>query len=575
MIPYRMRTFLYIIFTFLFLFSCQKKTSNNPKSKNTKAEVNQTIVTANRFYEHKEFDSAFFYYNKLKFLCDPVTDSENYINSINRMAEIQQDHADYAGSENTIKEGLPHLKHVKKQSQIWSTYVILSINYLNTYDYKNALLYNQKALRLNTEEWRKLAAKNNIAVILMEEKKYYEALQIFLSLVTKKEVADNDEFQGKALDNIGFCYFKINDLEEALSYFKKSLEIRQKQNNSFDLGKSYQHFAKFYEESNPVLAKKYMLLSYEKFSRINTIDERLSTLKLIIKNSSDRELKKYSIIYVNLIDSVFEARQKAKNQYAKIKYDSKKEKNENLRLKTHKVENETQLERQRNRNIISYIIIAFCLSLVTVLYFYLTSKGNKDKIKASYQSETRIAKKLHDELANDIYHTMAFAENKNLSIAENKEQLLNNLEAIYSRTQDISKENNPTITSENYVLNLKKMIAGFNTPSTNVLLNGVETIDWDEIQKTKKTTVYRILQELLVNMNKHSAATLVTITLKKTDKTVMISYTDNGKGIDLNTIQFKNGLYNVESRILAIKGEIHIDSATEKGFKVALKFPLR
>ncbi|KQX02319.1 ATP-binding protein [Flavobacterium sp. Root420] len=64
------------------------------------------------------------------------------------------------------------------------------------------------------------------------------------------------------------------------------------------------------------------------------------------------------------------------------------------------------------------------------------------------------------------------------------------------------------------------------------------------------------------------------INFKKTDKSVIINYTDNGKGIDVHNIIFKNGLHNVESRILSIKGEIDIDTAPEKGFKVFIKFPL-
>ena len=104
--------------------------------------------------------------------------------------------------------------------------------------------------------------------------------------------------------------------------------------------------------------KNICCLSYNQFTIVNNADERLSSLKLIIQNSSGTELKKYSTIYVNLVDSIFEVRQKAKNQFARVKYDSKREKNENLKLKTHKAENELQLERQKNRNIISYIIIA-------------------------------------------------------------------------------------------------------------------------------------------------------------------------------------------------------------------------
>ncbi|RKR11265.1 hypothetical protein C8C83_2973 [Flavobacterium sp. 90] len=574
MIPKRLRSTLYIYFTFLFFLSCQEKDFKIPQQKNTKAEVQKAITTADTLFNNNKLDSAFYYYNKAKFICNPITNADYYVATLNRMAEIQQMHADYAGSETTLTEVFPYLKYAQKTPQIWNSYVIQSINYLNTYDYNKAILYNQKALELKTEEWRKLVSKNNIAVILMEEGKHKEALSIFLSLILKKEVINDTIFQGRALDNIGFCYFKTNDTVKALYFLNKSLHLRKKKNNPFDLGKSYMHFAKFYEKSNPSLAKKYMLLSYEKFSSINNTDEKLSSLKIIITNSTNKELKKYSTMYVNLVDSVFEIRQKAKNQFAKIKYDSKKEKNENLKLKTYKVENELQLERQKNKNIISYIIIVLSLSLILVLYFYLTSRGNREKIEATYKSETRIAKKLHDELANDIYHTMAFAENKNLSLAENKEQLLNNLDIIYSRTRDISKESSPIVTSEKYILYLKKMISGFNTPHINLLVNGLESIPWDEIEKNKKITIYRVLQELLVNMKKYSDASLVGITFKMTNNNVAITYTDNGKGIDLNTITFKNGLHNVENRILAIKGIIDIDSVPEKGFNVFIKFPV-
>lgn len=569
-----MRFFIFTFLAFLAFVSCQQKSRRNTSKKSTKPEIEKLIIIADRFYDAKKSDSAFYYYNKVKFICNPLTDTENYIGSINRMADIQQSQWDYIGSESTITEAIPYLKHIKNPDLAWNTYVTLSINYLNTYDYKNALLYNKKALELKIKPWQKLASQNNIAVILMEEERYRESLDIFLSLIKKIEVTSNDQFYAKTLDNIGFCYFKINNLNEAEYYLNESLDIRQRNKWPFDLGKSYLHFSKFHKKSNPALAKRYMLLSYEQFSVINNVDERLSSLKLIIQNSSDKELKKHSILYVNLVDSIFEVKQKAKNQFAKIKYDSKKEKNENLRLKTYKAENELQIEKQKNRNTISYIIIVLSLSLVTVLYFYLTLKGNKEKIEATYNSETRMAKKLHDELANDIYHTMAFAESRNLALAENRVQLINNLEAIYSRTSDISKEKCAIVTDKNYVSALREMIAGFGTPNTSVTIHRLDSVNWQNIEKSNKVTIYRVLQELLVNMKKHSNASLVRIHFKTSEKNIIINYTDNGKGIDLNNIKFKNGLHNVENRILNIHGEIDIDSAPDKGFKVFLKFPL-
>lgn len=574
MIPKRIPFTFYLLLTVLVFFSCQKNKTLHETRTNKKAEINKLRGIADTFFYKNKFDSAFFYYNEAIIRCSPSNDAENYISSLNRMAIIQETHGDYAGSEATITKALPYTKLVKNQFHVWNLYTTLGLNYLNTFDYKNALLYHQKASQLNVNPWKKLASKNNIAITLIQSKRYNEALDLLLPLENKNEVTRDQEFYGALLDNIGLCYQHIDNYEIALDYMTRGLEIRKKLNSPSEIGKSYIHLAELHEFKNPTLAKKYVILSYKEFSKINHIEGRLSALKIILKNSSGSELKTNSNIYINLVDSTYEITQKAKNQFARIKYDSKREKEENLRLKTHKAENELKLERQKNRNIVSYIIIVISLCLILILYYYLTSKANREKIEAAYNSETRISKKLHDELANDIYHAMAFVENRNLSIAENKEHLLNNLDAIYSRTRDISKESCSIVTDQNYISSLKEMISGFSTLNINIILNGLDTIAWDDINKNKKITIYRVLQELLVNMRKYSEATLVGINFKETQKNILINYTDNGKGINTEKIIFKNGLYNVENRIHKIKGLIDITSSPNQGFKVLIKLPL-
>ncbi len=48
----------------------------------------------------------------------------------------------------------------------------------------------------------------------------------------------------------------------------------------------------------------------------------------MLRTVRNMKLKKYSILYVDLVNIIFEIRQKTKNQFALIKYDSKKEKEE-------------------------------------------------------------------------------------------------------------------------------------------------------------------------------------------------------------------------------------------------------
>ncbi|WP_202393952.1 ATP-binding protein [Flavobacterium sp. HBTb2-11-1] len=575
MIPKRIQLVTPIIALLLVLFSCHKDINDNLKELNNKLEIQKNIDKAAVFYHnYNDTDSSFFYYNKAKLLCDPKKDPDSYVSILNCMADIQLNHGDHIGSETTITDAIPYLKSIKDQTNVWNTYTTLGTNYLRTYNLNDALLYYNKALGLKVDESRKSLTKSDIASVLLEQQKYNEALQIFLRLSTKKELQQKPEYNAKNIDNIGICYNKMSD-PRGIQYLNQALQIREEIKNKSGVGISNLHIASYYDENKArTLAKKHALEAYKKFSEIDNIDNKLSSLKLLIKNNSDQELKKYSILYIDLVDSIFEVRQKAKNQFARIKYDSKREKEENLKLKTHKAENELKLERQKSRNIISYIIIILSLCLILILYYYLTSKANREKIEAAYNSETRISKKLHDELANDIYHTMAFAENRNLSLAENREQLLHNLDTIYARTRDISKENAIILTDENYISSLKEMISRFNTPNINLLINGLDTISWDEVDKVKKTAIYRAIQELLVNMKKHSDASLVAIIFKESKRDIIINYTDNGKGIDLNKMILKNGLHNIENRILAIKGAIDIDSGLGKGFKLFIKLPI-
>lgn len=576
MIPKRFLYFLYIITFSVAIFSCQKKEINTLQEKRNKDLVAKLIIKADQFNaNYSNIDSAFYNYNKAKINCNPKNDTENYVRILNSMADIQLNHGDYVGSETTLTAAIPYLKDISKKENIWNVYTTLGSNYLFTYDFNNALLYYNKALALEVPEWRKQSTRSNIAYVLMKQKKYDEALPIFLRLSTKKEVKEKAEIYAKIIDNIGVCYFRLND-PRGIQYLNEGLHLRNQIKNNLGIAISNLHLARYYDKnSNAALAKEHALKAFKKFNHLRNIEKKQSALKILIKNSSNEELKKYSIEYVNLVDSIFEIRQKAKNQFAKIKYDSKLERQENLKLKTHKAENELKLERQKNRNIISYIIIALSLCLILTLYYYLTSKANREKIEAAYHSETTISKKLHDELANDIYHTMAFAENKNLSIAENKEQLLYSLDAIYSRTRDISKENCTIVTDEKYETLLKEMISGFSTSKINLILTGLDTIYWDEINKNNKITIYRVLQELLVNMRKYSEASLVVVNFKKTEKSISVSYNDNGKGIDTDKIVFKNGLYNVENRILKMKGMIEITSKPNEGFKVFIKLPIQ
>ena len=572
-----LRKFHFPIFVLVALFfilqSCDKKPINRTSKKNNIPEIDRLLDLGDKHFENLKYDSSYYYYNKAKSLCDIRKDTTRIIYSLARMSEIQQNQGDYSGSETTAIEAIPFLNETLDPAYESSIYNLLGIVNVKLYDYNNALYYYNKGINLKIDQVTKLKMIHNTAVVYMAKKEYYRAIQILLPMASRKEVVNDPAPYSKVLDNLGFSYFKVGN-SKGIDYLNKALKIKTSMNDDWGMAASYLHLTQYYHQTDPKLAHDYARMAYEKATKVNIIDDRLEALAALIKSSSGNKSKFYSEKYIQINDSIIKVRQNARNQFAKIKYDSKKEKEENLLLKNQKAENLLELEIQKNRNLFLYFMILIGILSTIFLYYFLKALNKKEKIQTSYDTETRIAKKLHDELANDVYHTMAFAETQDLSSSQNKEILLTNLDTIYSRTRNISKENSTIDTGLHFVEGLKEMMSSFNTDAVNVLINGMDAINWNALETNKKIIVYRVLQELLVNMKKHAKCSLVVVTFKNNENKLQIDYSDNGLGAASDKINSRNGLQNVENRILAIKGTITFDTKPGKGFKSSLTIPI-
>lgn len=553
-----------------FFLSCTRKTPTVNEATPV-SPYHQYITPAEDFYAKGVYDSAYYYYNQIRTQSNTKTEGDKIVYALLKMAAIQQTQGDYVGSEATATEALPFFqKNTETQYKV-AIYNTLGINYQHLFDYANAIRYYQKASALADTPLQKAVIQNNIAVVYLEQKHYKQAIQLLTALSQSPIVQNNLEHQARVLDNLGLCYFKIQDSRSG-AYLKKALAIHQQLQFDYGLITSYSNLAKYYQKSQPQLAFSYAQQSYTKATAIQSTDDRLLALALLMEVSPPSQLRHYTKHYLQLNDSVSKVKQIAKNQFAKIKYDATQERNENLQLKAAKAENDLALAQQRFNNYLLFFILLLVLIAVVLLYFYLKNKSKKEKQAAIYESETRIAKKLHDELANDVYQTLAFAETQDLHNPVQKETLLDNLDKIYTRTRNISRENSPIGTGDSYEMELKEMLSGFSSSRVQVIVKDISTIPWDKIAEEQKIALYRVLQELLVNMKKHSQGTFVVLRFEMNTKALLVHYSDNGIGMP-HPIPSKNGLHNVENRIRTIGGSIIFDPSSSKGLKIQLLFP--
>jgi two-component system NarL family sensor kinase len=96
------------------------------------------------------------------------------------------------------------------------------------------------------------------------------------------------------------------------------------------------------------------------------------------------------------------------------------------------------------------------------------------------------------------------------------------------------------------------------------------------VLKEKEIHIYRITQEIMNNILKHSNATVVNFSVTSTDKKIVLHIQDNGMGFDKNEVSKKRqglGLQNIMARADLLKAKIYLTTEPKKGADFLIEIP--
>lgn len=511
--------------------------ANNPKSNNSLADA-----------------YMFFKNEKDKSVIDKDTFST--VNYLRQIAIIEYELGDYYSSENSIVKALSYLtvnidNDFSTKSKV-GLYNQLGRIYMVLLDYSSALKYFNEGLKLAESEENINIIKNNKALVYIEQLKYELAEKEFYEVYQNSKNSKDLKQVSRALDNLGYVESKLNR-PNAINKLNAALKIRIKINDQNGLYSSNKYLSKYYYDKKDYLkAEYYANEAYEIAKSLRSSSYIEDALENIITLSKDQKILEYKKVK----DSIDNAKQLAENKYALVKFNY---------FEQEKIANNYRLENEKEKSTkILYQALGFLVFIISIfLYFILKSKHKKDKIQQAYITETRISKKVHDEVANDVYQVMTKLQ-EDSSIKEN---ILDDLDNIYSRTRDISRENSALDVNDYFEITLNDLFLSYKNENINIITRNIPKIDWNTIEAFKKITLYRVLQELMVNMKKHSQATNVALTFNASNNRIGITYKDNGIGCK---IKKGTGLLNMENRIKSIKGTIIFESEINKGFKAKI-----
>lgn len=86
--------------------------------------------------------------------------------------------------------------------------------------------------------------------------------------------------------------------------------------------------------------------------------------------------------------------------------------------------------------------------------------------------------------------------------------------------------------------------------------------------------LYRVAQEALTNVARHSGATAAQVRLERKKDRVRLTISDNGKGFDPRTRPQGLGLLSIQERVRALGGTVIIDAGPGRGTSIRVEVPL-
>jgi two-component system, NarL family, sensor histidine kinase UhpB len=204
-------------------------------------------------------------------------------------------------------------------------------------------------------------------------------------------------------------------------------------------------------------------------------------------------------------------------------------------------------------------------------------RDSSARVLAAQEDERlRIARELHDEIGQTLTAVALRAEHAaQKSGGERAEfaQLAEIVQRSLSDVRRISLELRPGALDElglvNSLISLCTRVEGQTRTRVLRKLEG----PFPEISPEVELAIYRIAQEALTNAVRHADASEVVVSLICTDGQLVLSVTDNGRGLPAD-LRAGGGLTGMRERAMLIGADLQISSAPGAGAGVTLRLPM-
>ncbi len=250
---------------------------------------------------------------------------------------------------------------------------------------------------------------------------------------------------------------------------------------------------------------------------------------------------------------------------------------------------------EKNSLIIIFTITLFIIVL-TMIFVYvifiqkkttlLIAQKEKDmrfekelatsQIEMKEQTLNYIGQELHDDLGQKL-SVVRLRQNQLIAKMNDseKEELIELNELLRECIQDIRNLSKTLITEQVIHFGLIESLEREINKIQKLRLLKIELITQKhdiDIMPKHGLILFRIIQESINNILKHSRAKNVSINIEDDHEKLDILISDNGKGFNINLIKDGSGLKNMELRAKIIHADFSIQSEPDKGTQTSITY---
>jgi two-component system sensor histidine kinase UhpB len=197
-------------------------------------------------------------------------------------------------------------------------------------------------------------------------------------------------------------------------------------------------------------------------------------------------------------------------------------------------------------------------------------------LQAREEERRRIARGLHDEVGQTMTGILFLlkqlaqkaAPTQRGALDEAQRAIRTNLEEVRRIAQELRPEALDHLGLASAVSNL----AGAFARRTNVSVERSIDPQLGELHPTVELVLYRVAQESLTNVARHSEATQVQLDLHRSDESVVLRVADNGRGFGHPHVE-GGGLRGIRENALIAGGALAIKPSPGGGVEIRLEIP--